>query len=90
MDGWNAIRAGDYDLIVSDVDMPRMTGLDLVARIKSDSRLKEMPVIMVSYKDREEDRLRGLEAGADRYMTKSSFHDETFLSAVLELIGPPE
>ncbi len=90
MDGWNAIRTGVYDLIVSDVDMPRMTGLELVARIRADSRLQKMPVIIVSYKDREEDRLKGLEAGADRYMTKSSFHDETFLSAVVELVGPPE
>ena len=70
--------------------MPRMTGLELVSRIKADARLHNMPVIMVSYKDREEDRLRGLEAGADRYMTKSSFHDETLVAAVLELIGPPE
>ncbi len=90
MDGWNAIRTGAYDLIVSDVDMPRMTGLELVERIKADARLQKTPVIIVSYKDREEDRLKGLEAGADRYMTKSSFHDETFLSAVLQLAGPPE
>ena len=90
MDGWNALRSGNYDLTVSDVDMPRMTGLELVSRIKADARLQDMPVIMVSYKDREEDRLRGLEAGADRYMTKSSFHDETLVAAVLELIGPPE
>jgi two-component system sensor histidine kinase and response regulator WspE len=90
MDGWNALRSGNYDLTVSDVDMPRMTGIELVVRIKADARLQNMPVIMVSYKDREEDRLRGLEAGADRYMTKSSFHDETLVAAVLELIGPPE
>ncbi|MGE3517947.1 MAG: response regulator [Vicinamibacterales bacterium] len=89
VDGWNALRTGRYDLTVSDVDMPRMTGIELVSRVKADARLKTMPVIIVSYKDREEDRLRGLEAGADRYMTKNSFHDETLLSAVLELIGPP-
>lgn len=90
MDGWNALRSGSYDLMVTDVDMPRMTGIELVARAKADPRLQTMPVIIVSYKDREEDRLRGLEAGADRYMTKSSFHDQTLLAAVLEFIGPPE
>lgn len=89
MDGWNALRSGQYDLTVSDVDMPRLTGIELVSRIRADPRLKSMPVIIVSYKDREEDRLRGLEAGADRYMTKNSFHDETLLAAVLELAGPP-
>ena len=48
-----------------------------------------MPVVIVSYKDRDEDRLRGLEAGATRYLTKSSFHDETFLDTIAELIGEP-
>ncbi len=90
MDGWNALRSGSYDLMITDVDMPRMTGIELVARLKADPHLHAMPVIIVSYKDREEDRLRGLEAGADRYMTKSSFHDQTLLAAVLEFIGPPE
>jgi two-component system sensor histidine kinase and response regulator WspE len=89
MDGWNALRSGSYDLMVTDVDMPRMTGIELVSRVKADPHLRALPVIIVSYKDREEDRLRGLEAGADRYMTKSSFHDQTLLSAVHEFIGPP-
>jgi two-component system sensor histidine kinase and response regulator WspE len=46
-------------------------------------------VIIVSYKDREEDRLRGLEVGANAYLTKSSFHDRTFVQAVSDLIGGP-
>ena len=46
--------------------------------------------MIVSYKDREEDRLRGLEAGADYYLTKGSFHDETLLQAVVDLIGEPD
>lgn len=49
--------------------------------------MKDIPVMIVSYKDRDEDRLRGLEAGANFYLTKSSFHDETLLSAVVDLIG---
>jgi len=87
MDGWNALRASQYDLTITDIDMPRMTGIELVSKIKADPKLTSLPVIIVSYKDREEDRLKGLEAGADRYLTKSSFHDETLLSAVAELIG---
>jgi len=87
MDGWNAVRTGSYDLIISDIDMPRMTGIELVTLIKGDKKLQSLPVVIVSYKDREEDRLKGLDAGANYYLTKSSFHDETMLNAVVDLIG---
>ncbi len=87
MDGWNAVRAGRYDLVISDVDMPRMDGFELVSQIKNDARLSALPVMIVSYKGSEEDRTRGLEAGANYYLTKSSFHDETLLQAVVDLIG---
>jgi len=87
MDGWNAVRAGHYDLVITDVDMPRMDGIELTRLIKNDPRLATLPVLIVSHKDRDEDRLRGLEAGADYYLTKSSFHDEKLLRAVADLIG---
>ena len=90
VDGWNAVRSGRYDLVVSDIDMPRMNGIQLVAHIKEDARLKAIPVIIVSYKDREEDRIRGLDVGANFYLTKSSFHDQTFLDTVVDLIGEAE
>jgi two-component system sensor histidine kinase and response regulator WspE len=87
MDGWNAVRAGDYDLVVSDIDMPRMNGIELVSLIRKDAARKRLPIMIVSYKEREEDRQRGLEVGADYYLTKSSFQDETLLEAVQALIG---
>ena len=89
MDGWNAVRSGDYDLVVTDVDMPRMDGIELVALIRKDIDLHKLPVMIVSYKDRPEDRARGMAAGADYYLTKGSFHDETLLDAVFDLIGDP-
>ncbi len=87
MDGWNTVRAGDYQLIISDVDMPRLNGIELTTLIKRDPVLRSLPVMIVSYKEREEDRQRGLEAGADYYLAKSSFQDETLLEAVEALIG---
>ena len=88
-EGWNVARAEPFDLIITDVDMPRMNGLELVRAVRANAAMQEVPVIIVSYKDREEDRLRGLEVGANYYLTKSSFHDNTFLQAVLDLIGEP-
>jgi len=87
VDGWNIVRNGNYDLVVSDVDMPRMNGIELIKLIKADASLRALPVMMVSYKDREEDKQKGLEAGADYYLTKGSFHDDTLIEAVVDLIG---
>ncbi|OZI46700.1 hybrid sensor histidine kinase/response regulator [Bordetella genomosp. 5] len=89
MDGWNMLRAEPFDLVVTDVDMPRMDGIELVSRIKADPQLQVLPVMVVSYKDREEDRRRGLDAGADYYLAKGSFHDDALLDAVADLIGNP-
>ena len=87
MDVWNAVRRTKYELVITDVDMPRMDGIELVNSMKHDSQLKSLPIMIVSYKDRPEDRQRGLEAGADYYLTKGSFHDETLIEAVVDLIG---
>ncbi len=87
MDGWNALRSEDFDLLITDIDMPRMDGIELVSLVRRDNRLQSLPVMVVSYKDREEDRRRGLDAGADYYLAKASFHDDALLDAVVELIG---
>ncbi|MGC1329136.1 hybrid sensor histidine kinase/response regulator [Pseudomonas sp.] len=87
MDGWNALRSEDFDLLITDIDMPRMDGIELVTLVRRDGRLQSLPVMVVSYKDREEDRRRGLDAGADYYLAKASFHDDALLDAVVELIG---
>lgn len=87
MDGWNALRQTPFDLVVSDVDMPRLDGIELVRRIRQDPSLKALPVMILSYKDREDDRQRGLEAGADYYLTKGSFQSDALIDAVIDLIG---
>ncbi|MEG4989658.1 hybrid sensor histidine kinase/response regulator [Microcoleus sp. BR0-C5] len=87
MDAWIAIRSNHYDLVLSDIDMPRMNGIELVKQIKDHPTFKLLPVIIVSYRDGESDRILGMEAGADYYITKSSFHDDTLVNAIVDLIG---
>jgi two-component system sensor histidine kinase and response regulator WspE len=87
VDGWSAIRTKNYDLVISDIDMPRMNGIELTRQVKTHPRLHSTPIIIVSYRDSEDDRLQGLEAGADYYLTKSSFEDDTLTNAVAQLIG---
>lgn len=86
MDGWNALTTAQYDLIVSDIDMPRMNGLELIEKLRADTRFEKLPVIVVSYKDSQEDRDRGINAGANRYMTKNSFHDDSIIKTINTLL----
>jgi two-component system sensor histidine kinase and response regulator WspE len=86
-EAWNLLRLNDYDLLISDVDMPQMNGIELVTRTRENHRLARLPIIILSYKDREEDRRRGLEAGADFYLAKGSFDNGSFLQAVVDLVG---
>ncbi|MEJ2689737.1 MAG: hybrid sensor histidine kinase/response regulator [Deltaproteobacteria bacterium] len=88
LEAWNMLRSGvDFDLVVTDIDMPRMNGFELIKLIKDDPVLASIPVIIVSFKDKRVDREKGLEAGADYYLAKGSFQDETLVEAVKDLIG---
>ncbi|MFP5223588.1 MAG: response regulator [Acidobacteriota bacterium] len=89
MEGLALARTGEFDLILTDVDMPRMTGIELTRAVKADPSLARTPVMIVSYKDRQEDRMAGLEAGADYYLPKAGFRDQALLDAVRDLIGEP-
>ena len=87
LDGWHQLRDGLFDLVISDIDMPRMNGIEFVRTLRADPRFTSIPVIVVSYKDREEDRRAGLEAGATAYLTKGAFQDSTFADTVRDILG---
>lgn len=87
LDAWTRLRDQPFDLLITDVDMPRMDGIELTRSIKQDPRLRALPVVIVSYRDRPEDRRRGLDARADAYLTKADFQDESFLKLVHQLVG---
>jgi two-component system, chemotaxis family, sensor kinase CheA len=76
-----------WDLVVADVDMPLMDGLQLTARIRADERFQNLPVVIVTSRDSVEDRRRGFDAGADAYVLKREFDQSHLLDTVKRLIG---
>lgn len=84
-DAWTLLAEHPVDLVVSDVDMPRMNGFALVEAVRASASLRELPVILVTARESEVDRQRGLESGADAYIVKSSFRQEELLEAIGEL-----
>lgn len=81
-DAWNLFRKKEYDLVVTDIDMPRMNGIELTRRIRSDPSYSHIPIVVVSYKDRSCDRQEALKAGANSYVSKTSFQDQGLIRAV--------
>jgi two-component system chemotaxis sensor kinase CheA len=86
IDGFTQLLSGEFDLVVSDVDMPRMSGFDLTAKIRADKKLSDLPVVLVTALDSREDRERGIEVGANAYIVKSSFDQSNLLEVVRKLI----
>ncbi len=86
MEAFTLLRAEKFDLVVSDVEMPRLNGFDLTARIRADKKLAELPVVLVTALETREDRERGIDAGANAYLVKSSFDQSNLLEAVRRLI----
>jgi two-component system chemotaxis sensor kinase CheA len=86
LEAWNMVQAKQPDLIVSDVEMPNMTGFELTEKVRRDSRLKGMPLILVTTLSSDEDRKRGIDAGADAYVIKGSAEQDHLLETVRRLI----
>ena len=89
LEAWRTIEHGGIALVVSDVEMPHLDGIGLCQRIRSSERTASLPVILVTSLDAPAERARGLEAGADAYITKSGFDQETLLDTVRQLLGQP-
>jgi two-component system chemotaxis sensor kinase CheA len=83
---YRALQDDPADLVVSDVEMPVMDGIELTQRIRSHERLRDIPVILVTGMESDGDRIKGLNAGADAYIVKSSFDQSDLLQAVDRLI----
>ncbi|MBI4523300.1 MAG: response regulator [Deltaproteobacteria bacterium] len=86
VDGFTQLRSGEFDIVVSDVDMPRMSGFDLTAKIRAEKRVSDLPVVLVTALESREDRERGIDVGANAYIVKSSFDQSNLLEVIRRLI----
>jgi two-component system chemotaxis sensor kinase CheA len=86
VEAWELLTAGGCSLLVSDVNMPRLDGLQLTARLRADARFRDFPVILITSLDSAEDKARGVEVGADAYIVKSALTRGGLLEAVRRLI----
>ncbi|MFZ2949151.1 MAG: response regulator, partial [Desulfuromonadaceae bacterium] len=86
MEAWTALKEKPFDIVVSDVDMPGMSGFDLTAKIRGEAKWAELPVVLVTSLESRQDRERGADAGADAYIVKSSFDQSNLLEVVRRLI----
>jgi two-component system chemotaxis sensor kinase CheA len=85
-DAWQKLQNGTYDLVISDVEMPRLTGLELCRRIRADSRFQNLPLILVTSLGNDEHKMAGAEAGANAYIVKGIFDQDQLLSTVARLV----
>jgi two-component system, chemotaxis family, sensor kinase CheA len=86
MEALTLLRAEHFDLVVSDVEMPRLNGFELTVRIRADKKLAELPVVLVTALESREDRERGIDVGANAYIVKSSFDRSDLLETVRRLV----
>jgi CheY-like chemotaxis protein/HPt (histidine-containing phosphotransfer) domain-containing protein len=87
IDAWNAVVSGNFDLVLTDVDMPLLDGIRLIRLIRKDRRFRKLPILLACDNDSAQQRWSGFDAGADYYVIKGNFHD-TLVEAVATLIGP--
>ncbi len=86
VDGFNKLGTHKFDAVISDVEMPNMTGLVMTEKIRQDKKYNDLPIILVTSLASEEDKKRGVEVGANAYITKGKFDQQILLDTLVRLI----
>ena len=84
--GWKLLQEQDVDLVITDIEMPRMDGFELTEAIRRSKRFHELPVILISARSSDRDKARGIEVGADAYIVKSTFDQKELLETLGQLL----
>ncbi|KIM00309.1 Signal transduction histidine kinase CheA [Paramagnetospirillum magnetotacticum MS-1] len=87
LDGLNKARNGDFDAVLTDVEMPNMDGFSLTAALRQDERYRDRPIIIVTSREKEEDKRRGIQVGADAYIVKGDFDQSSLVDTLRSLLG---
>ncbi len=90
LDALDKVTRGKFDLVVSDIEMPRMNGFEFCQNLRQRAECQALPLIFVTTLARDEDKRRGIEVGAQAYIVKSAFNQNSLLEAITRLLGPAE
>ncbi len=86
VDAWTILKTNNFDVVVSDIEMPRMDGFELTSKIRTEEKFKNLPVVIVTSLESREDKERGIDVGANAYIVKSGFEQNNLLSVIRRLI----
>lgn len=85
-DAYEKLMLGSYDAVVSDVEMPRLNGFELTAKIRREEKFQHLPVILVTALETEEDKNRGMKSGANAYIAKGSFEKNQLIETIHQFV----
>ena len=87
MDGLHQARAGTFDAILTDVEMPNMDGFTLTSMLRQEEKYRDTPIVIITSREKEEDKRRGIQVGADAYIVKGEFDQNSLVDTLRSLLG---
>ena len=87
LDGLQKIQTQEFNIVLSDVEMPQMNGLEMIANIRQDGKYNQLPIVLITTLASPEDKRRGIEAGANAYLTKGDFDQQILFQTLNQLVN---
>lgn len=87
LDGWQKALGGHFDAVITDVDMPGMDGFSLTTRLRGHEQYRSTPIVIVTSRQKPEDKQRGIQVGADAYIVKGDFNQSSLVDTLMNLLG---